>query len=130
MLGDLVYESQGKAMGMRVLPNDKIEQTSMEQGRVLGEEFTSTYTAQTEMRPDGTMYNEFRGFYTTKSGVMGRFTGMGNGVMRPDGSQVWRGAACFSNPPGKYAKFNGMAVVWETEVDKEGNIHNKGWEWK
>jgi hypothetical protein len=31
MLGDLVYEAQGKPVGMRVLPNGKIEQTTMEQ---------------------------------------------------------------------------------------------------
>ncbi len=130
MLGDQVHEDQGKVIGMRVLPNGKIEQTVMAQGMLLGEETSATRTIEAEIRPDGTGYGEFRGFFTTKSGAMGQFKGMGNGVVRPDGSSTWRGVVCYSNPPGKFARFNGIALVWESEVDKEGNMHTKGWEWK
>jgi hypothetical protein len=87
---------------------------------VFGEEYSATYTSEVEFRPDGTGYIEFRGFSTTKSGEVGRYTGMGNGLLRPDGTQVWRGVACFSNPPGKYAGLNGIAVVWEVEVAQDG----------
>ena len=130
MLGELVYESRGKVIGMRVLPNGKLEETAVEQGVVYGEEYSTTYTAEVGYRPDGTGYIEFRGFYTTKSGLMGKFTGMGNGIVRPDGTSTWRGSVCYSNPPGNHAKLNGIAVVWEVELDKDGNDHNKGWEWK
>ena len=130
MLGDLIYEARGKILGMRVLPNGKVEQTVMMQGMVLGEEFSATWTNESERRPDGTGYTEFRGFFSTKSGAMGQYLGNGNGINKPDGSSIYRGAVCFSCPPGKYARFNGMAVVYEAETDKEGNMHNKGWEWK
>ncbi len=130
MLGDIVQEDQGKIIGMRVLPSGKIEQTIMAQGMFLGEESSATRTVEVELRPDGTGYGEFRGFFTTKSGAKGQFKGMGNGVSRPDGSMSWRGVVCHSNPPGKYARFNGIVHVWETEVDKEGNIFTKSWEWK
>jgi hypothetical protein len=130
MLGDMVFEGRGKTVSMRVLPNGKLEQTVMMQGMFLGDEFSTTWTSEAEVRPDGTGYTEFHGFYTTKKGGMGRYTGMGNGVMAPDGSQIWRGVVCYSNPPGMYSRFNGIAVVWELQADKEGNVHNKGWEWK
>jgi len=130
MLGDLVYEGRGKTIGMRVLPNGKLEQTQVMQGMFLGEEISATWTVEGEFRPDGTGHNEFRGFYTSKSGAMGQYVGMGNGITKPDGSMIYRGVVCYSNPPGKFAKLNGIAVIWEVEMDKEGNFHNKGWEWK
>jgi len=130
MLGDVVYEGKGKTIGMRVLPNGKNEQTQTMQGMVLGEEFSATWTGEGEVRPDGTTHTEFHGFFTTKSGAMGQYSGMGNGIMRPDGSQTNRGVLCHSNASGKYARFNGIAIVYEVESDKDGNFHNKGWEWK
>ena len=130
MLGEMVYDGKGKTIGMRVLANGKIEQTQMMQGMLLGEEFSATWTGEGEHRPDGTVHNEFHGFWTTKSGAMGGYVGMGNGISHPDGSYVGRGVLCLANAPGKYAKFNGIAVVYEVEQDKDGNFHNKGWEWK
>jgi hypothetical protein len=130
MLGDQVYEIQGKNVGMRVLPDGKIERTVIDQGMFLGEEFSCTYTMVMEIRPDGTGFMEFHGFYTTKGGVMGKYKGMGNGMSREDGTSIMRGSVCFFSPPGKYARLNGIAVVWEAETDKEGIIHGKGWEWK
>jgi hypothetical protein len=130
MLGELVYEGKGKTIGVRVLPNGKLEQTQMMQGTVLGEEFSATWTSESVFKPDGTTHTEFLGYFTTKSGAMGQYSGMGNGMMRPDGSQTNRGVLCHLNAPGKYARFNGTAIVYEVEADKEGNFHNKGWEWK
>jgi hypothetical protein len=130
MLGKLVYEGRGKTVGMRVLPNGKIEQTVVMQGMFLGEESSATWTSENDTRPDGTMYVEAHGFFTTKDGTFGRYNVIGNGVMKPDGSGIARGVVCYLCPPGKYAYLNGIAVVWENEFDKEGNIQNKGWEWK
>lgn len=130
MLGDMVYEGRGKVIGTRILPNGKIEQTVAMQGTLLGEEFSTIWTNEAEVRPDGTVYIEFRGFTTTKGGATGPYKGSGNGIMRHDGSGSYRGVLCSSNPPGKYAKFNGIALVFEAEADKDGNLHNKGWEWK
>jgi hypothetical protein len=130
LLGDIIVEGQGKTVGMRVLPNGKIEHTWIMEGLFLEEEFQGTWTSETEIRPDRTAYHVLHGFFTTKSGEMGRYTGMGNGTLGPDGTSVWRGFMCFTNPPGKYAKLNGIAAIWEVEADKEGILHNKGWEWK
>ncbi len=73
---------------------------------------------------------EFWGFYNTESGMAGAFRGSGNAKLGADGSMVARGSVEYSNPPGKYAKYNGISVVFEFDMDKDGNFSNKGWEWK
>jgi hypothetical protein len=32
---------------------------------------------------------------------------------------IYGGAVCYSCPPGKFARLNEIAVVWEGEVDKK-----------
>jgi len=130
MLGKQLYEGRGKVVGMRVLPNGKLEETVMMQGTILDEQLSATWTSEDDIRPDGTMGIEAHGFFNTSGGGMGRYSVIGNGMLKPDGSGVARGAVCYQCPPGKYAFLNGIAVVWEIEFDKEHNIHNKGWEWK
>jgi hypothetical protein len=130
MLGELIYECKGKIIGARVLPNGNLENTGMMQGYFLGEEFTSTWTGEGDIRPDGTGYTELRGFFTTKGGTIGRFLANGNGIIKPDGSMSFRGSICYNSPPGKFSRLNGIAVVYEYESDKDGNFHQKGWEWK
>jgi len=85
MLGDLVCEGRSKVVGMRVLPNGKLEQTVMMQGTFLREELSATWTSEGESRPDGTGHTEFHGFFTIKSGAMGQYSGNGNGINKPDG---------------------------------------------
>jgi len=130
MLGDLVYECKGKVVGMRVLENGHVEYTAMVGGMFMGEQFSSTATWESQFRPDGSGYGEIRGVFTTQSGARGSYKGNGNGHPLPDGSQVHLGALCYSNPPGKFAELNKIAVVYEGNVDKEGNFQSKGWAWK
>jgi hypothetical protein len=130
MLGDIVYDCKGKVVSVKVLENGKAEYSAMVGGLFLGEEFSSTFTWETEFRPDGSGYGEIRGFFNTKNGVMGRYKGNGNGYVKPDGGQVHNGALCYSNPPGKFGELNKMAVVYEVNIDGEGNFLSKGWEWK
>ena len=130
MLGDLVYEGKGQRIGMKVLRNGNWETSWMMQGVFLGEKFSSTWTSEGEPRPDGPMGFEFGGFYNTESGAAGKFRGSGNAILGPDGSMVARGSVEYSNPPGKYMRFNGISVIFEFDMDKNGNFHNKGWEWK
>jgi hypothetical protein len=127
MLGDVLYEGHGRTVGLKVLPNGKLEQTVTMHGMFLGEEFSSTWTSELEERPDKIVHNEFHGFFVTKSGEMGRYTGMGNGFLGPDGIK-FRGTVCYDNPPGRFDWLNGTAIEWEIEIDQEGNINNKGWE--
>ncbi len=130
MLGDLVFETEGKVIGMKRLPNGKIEQKAALRGTILDEECSVDWIGMAEHRPDGTGFVQFHGIFSTTSGVELEYTGIGNGVRKPDKHMVYRGAVCFSTPPGKFAHLNGIAVVWEVEVDEAGFVQNKGWEWK
>jgi len=108
-----------------------MEMTGTVSGKMYdGDMFTSYFSYDMQMRPDGTTHGDIRGMYRTASGMAGTFTGEGNAIMAMDGSSKHRGCLCYSNPPGKYAAWNGVAVVFEYDVDKEQNIMAKGWEWK
>jgi hypothetical protein len=131
MLGNKVWEGLGQVIGMRVLENGKLEISGAIMGTMFdGDDFSSTFTYEMEIKPDGTSYGEIRGFYSTKVGVMGRFKGNGNAILGPGGSGKHRGALCYFNPPGKYAYMNGIACVYEYDVDEDQKIHAIGWEWK
>ncbi len=130
MLGDLVYEAEGKVNGFKRLPNRKMGQTVAMQGVLFGEEFSATYELQVEHRPDGTGFVELHGSMIMDSGVTIDYSGIGNGRRRQDGTMIYNGAACHICPPGKFGMLNGIAVVWEMEVDPAGYFQGKGWEWK
>lgn len=131
-MGRLLYETHGKSVGMKVLPDGRIERTFMARGTrdQDREEYTTTWTITLQLAPDGTVHGELNGFFITASREIVRYVGMGNGLMNADGSMAMRGTVSYLNPTGKYARYSGMTVVWEFEVDKEGNMNNKGWEWK
>ena len=131
MLGKLVYEGQGKAIGYRVLEDGRVEQTCMMQGKLLGEDFSATWTQVADpMRPDWTGFGKGWGIFWAKNGSSGRFDMIGNGTGKFDGLSSIRGSVCFSCMPGKFGHLNGIAVVFEMDSDKDGNFQNKGWEWK
>jgi hypothetical protein len=130
MLGAQVYEMQGRLTGMRVLEDGKVEASGMAKGMLRGEDVSSSFTYVTEFMPDGTSYGEIRAIYNTRSGESGRFKGNGRGVLNPDGSSSTKGAICFFNPPGKNEDLNRCAVAVEFDVDRDGNVSGKGWEWK
>ncbi len=130
MLGDLVYKGKGKLNGFRRLANGNFEQTLAMKDELLGEEFSSTYTAEGRHRPDGTGFVKINGSMTTQDGMTIGYLGIGNGERGEDGSWVYKGAVCYFCAPGRFAKLNGIAVVWEMEVDAGGNFHGRGWEWK
>lgn len=116
---------------MKVLPDGRIERTFMARGTrdQEREEYTTTWTIIAQLSPDGIVHGEPYGFFITASRGIVRYAGMGNGLMNPDGSMMMRGTVSHLNPTGKYARYKGMDVVWEFDVDKEGNMNNKRWEW-
>ena len=62
------------------------------------------------------------GAATWKGGGVGKF---GEG-----GAVGYRGAIYYSTATPGLARLNGVAVVFEFDVDAEGNTHSKIWEWK
>jgi hypothetical protein len=54
---------------------------------------------------------------------VGRFTGQGAAVS-------YRGAIYFQTVPTQLAHLNQVAVLYEWEVDAQGNAKTPFWEWK
>ncbi len=54
---------------------------------------------------------------------VGTFTGRGS-------ASIWRGPLFYQTSSQKLARLNSIVVVFEYEVDENGNTHDKLWEWK
>lgn len=137
MLGEKLGEFRGKVTGQRVLPSEgsspKLETSFEISGTVLGVEATMMGTYWSMVRSDGTLYGECpqRGIIMTRDGEVGTWTAAGVGRFTGRGSAVsFRGAIYFQAPSEKLARLNRVAVLYEWEVDENGNAQTPLWEWK
>jgi|SRR3972149_5414107 len=134
MLGEMIGETQGKITGNRVLPSDgqapKVESSFQDSGKILGVEITNIGTYWSIVRGGG-LYGEGQGIIMTRDGEMAYWTGQGVGRFTGRGSaSIWRGSLFYQTSSQKLAHLNSIAVVFEYEVDENGNTHDKLWEWK
>jgi hypothetical protein len=134
MLGEKIGEISGKITMQRVLTNlggaPKMETSFQASGSLLGTTVKDTGTYSTVFRADGTQYGEGQGVMITKDGKIATWTGHGVGAMRKDGGATYRGAIYFQTMPPKLSRLNKVAVLFEYQVDAEGNTHSQYWEWK
>jgi hypothetical protein len=133
MLGDQIAESRGKRTGRRALSADggfKVEVSFESSGKLLGIEYNDFGTYVATPRPDGTFFGEGQGVSMTKDGDMAAWKGQGVGRFMGGGAVSYRGAIYFSSASPKLARLNNVAAVYEFEVDPNGNIQSKIWEWK
>jgi hypothetical protein len=133
MLGEQILEFAGKRIGRRVLPTDggfKVEVSFEDSGKLLGQQVNDMGTYLSGPRPDGTLYGEGQGVVITQDGEMATWKGQGAGKIQPGGAISYRGSLYFSTASAKLARLNTIAVVFEYEVDANGNTKTKGWEWK
>ena len=134
MLGEKIGELTGKVTSQRVLPNPgggpKMETSFQSSGSLLGVNLTETGTYCSIARPDGTLHGEGQGISMSKEGDMATWTGQGVGTFRKDGGISYRGAVYYQSSSPKWSRLNGIAVVFEYEVDAEGNTREQAWEWK
>ena len=134
MLGDKIGETSGKITSQRVLPNlgggPKMETSFQANGSILGTNVKETGTYWSLVRPDGTLYGEGQGVMITKDGKIATWTGHGVGTMKKDGTASYRGSVYYQTTPPRWARLNKVAVVFEYEVDADGNTRSEFWEWK
>ena len=134
MLGERIGESTGKVSSQRVLPNPggvpKIETSFQAVGSMLGVAETETTTYTAFVRPDGSLYGEGQGVVMSKEGDMATWVGQGVGTLSKDGALSYRGAIYIQSPSPKWARLNSIAVVYEYEVDAQGNTRAQLYEWK
>lgn len=144
MLGDLIYEAEGKLMNMRVISVEeeipKIEVTISQNGLLRGIQVTSIVTYSSIPREQGgAIYAEGQGVIMTKEdgnnnngggGETATWTGQGiahySGQTRRDVGSIF----CRTSSNGKLAFLNNMVGVFEFEADENGISKGKIWEWK
>ena len=133
MLGEQLFEESGQITLQRVLPSTGslplIEASFVTTGTFRGIEYRNTGTFEAVAQPDGTLRGDGQGLSTTVDGDMVTWTG--NGVGRPGegGAVSWRGVFYNQTASERFVSLNGLAVIFEFDVDAEGNITSKGWEW-
>ena len=136
MLGEKIGTFQGKISGQRVLPSKgerpKLETTAEINGTILGSTARMMATYWSAVLPDGSLYGECPGqsVTITQDGDIGTFRAAGAGRITGQGSAVsFRGALYYQGATGKLRPLNGVAVVYEWDVDEQGNCKFDLWEW-
>ena len=134
MLGEKIGEMSGKITSQRVLSvadgGLKMESTFQANGTMLGAKVKETGTYSTVFRADGTQYGQGEGVMMLKDGKIATWTAHGVGTANKDGTASYRGSIYYQTMPPKWSRLNKVAVLFEYEIDAEGNTHSQYWEWK
>ena len=134
MLGQSVGEIRGQAIGRRIIEEEGqgpgMEVTDEGSGTLLGVNVRQTVTYVGHMRPDGHLAGEGTGLVMTADGEGGMFRGRGVGKLTASGAVSWRGLLLYEMGSGKLAALNGMAVLFEYEIDETGKSVGTFYEWK
>jgi hypothetical protein len=138
MLGEKIGEATGKVIGQRVLSPEesgsrgpKIEVTLQESGKLLGLDTTGTLTYWSVLREGGIVYGEGRGVVMTKEGDSCSLWGTGIGKLTGRGmGAAYRGSIYYEAKGARLSRLNGTCVVFEFEVDENGNTKSQQFEWK
>lgn len=131
MIGELIGEFKGKATGIRILAEGKMEGSSAGAGSILGKEATEMDTGVLTSMPSGVLMVEGNGVIMTSEGeaVMTKINGIGWFTGKGLKTSA-RGATCFMTSSAKLASLNKMVGVWERESDENGDWSIKVWAWK
>lgn len=136
MLGDKLGELRGNVTVQRVLPPEgagpKVETTFQIGGSILETQVTMMGTYCSTVLPDGRLYGECpAGLIMTQAGGTGTWTAQGIGRFTGTGSAVsFRGAIYYQAVPSGLERLASVAVLYEWEVDENGEAKCDIWEWK
>jgi hypothetical protein len=136
MLGEKVMDIQGKVSGQRAVQGAahgevKIEVSFQGMGHVLGMEGMDMGTYVARVRQPGVLYGSGHGITMMKDGESITWHGEGLGHVTGKGMEAkWRGCLFMQTQSQKLARLNAMPVIFEWDVDEQGNAKGVGWEWK
>lgn len=133
MLGEQISELKGKIVGQRVLDVEgpAMETTVASIGNIRGTEVSETVTFVGSLTAMGVLHGVGKGVIMTREGEMATLTGEGVGRMSAGGNINWRGSTFYrTSSNGKLSFLNNLVGVFETQIDSEGNLSEKTWEWK
>ena len=100
-------------------------------GTLAGGEVQCMATYSAEIRPSGFLYGECpnAGVIMAADGVA-TFRATGTGSFTEDGGASFKGVVYFETTAPSLASLSGAAVVYNWDVDAEGNATWEMWEWK
>jgi len=134
MLGEKIGEEKGRITGRRISRNDdlsaRVESSQQGTGQILGTKYTTMSTYWSVMRSSGTLYGEGQGLTMTEDGESMTWLGSGVGILKGNGGVGFRGAIYFNTSSKKLSALNSVAVLFEYDVDAEGNFTSQLFEWK
>lgn len=138
-LGNPFFVEQGRIIGQRVLavtPQPQLEfsfmaNASINNGGDAVINAINTGTSVSTLNPDGTFRGEGQGILRTQGGDVVTWTNQVTGNITPEGTIITRGVGFWSTPSttGELAFMNGMITVFEVQIDREGNLSAREWEW-
>jgi hypothetical protein len=137
-LGNPFFVEQGRIIGQRVLavtPQPQLEFSFMANasinngGNIINA--INTGTSVSILNADGTFSGKGQGILRTQSGDVATWTNQVVGNITPEGTILTRGVGFWSTPSttGELAFMNGMITVFEVQIDMEGNLSAREWEW-
>ena len=139
-LGNPFFVEQGRIIGQRVLavtPQPQLEFSFMANASINNGNDTvinaiNTGTSVSTLNADGTFRGEGQGILRTQDGDVATWTNQVTGSLTPEGTIVSRGVGLWSTPSttGELAFMNGMITVFEVQIDGEGNLSAREWEWR
>jgi hypothetical protein len=134
MLGDMVGEVRGQNISTRILADEgqgpRMEVTDQGVGTLYGVSVNQTVTYVGTMRPNGTIAGEGCGVTMTPGGGTATFRGAGVGRFTRPGVVSWRGTLLYETASDELARLNGIAVLFEYEIDESGKSEGRLYEWK
>lgn len=138
-LGNPFFVEQGRIIGQRVLavsPQPQLEFSFMANATINNGNDTvinaiNTGTSVSTLNADGTFRGEGQGILRTQGGGVATWTNQVVGSITSEGTIVTRGVGIWSTPSttGELAFMNNMITVFEVQIDREGNLSAREWEW-
>ena len=106
-----------------------VETTWESAGVFNGVHYTDLGTLWSFIRPDGTLYGEWKGGLRTDNNETAVYRGITGGtyVENTLHSRVYRGAITFENASGALAELNSALAIFEMEIDDAGKVYYRTW---
>jgi hypothetical protein len=138
-LGNPFFVEQGRIIGQRVLavmPQPQLEFSFMANASINNGSDTvinalNTGTSVSTLNADGTFRGEGQGILRTQTGGVATWTNQVVGNLTQEGTIITRGVGIWSTPSttGELGFMNNMITVFEVQIDREGNLSAREWEW-
>jgi hypothetical protein len=138
-LGNPFFVEQGRIIGQRVLavsPQPQLEfsfmaNASINNGNDSVINAINTGTSISTLNADGSFRGEGQGILRTQGGGVATWTNQVVGSITPEGTIITRGVGIWSTPSttGELGFMNNMITIFEVQIDREGTLSAREWEW-